>query len=86
MNAATRVDLMDLLGPTREDPLWEAEKSGWAASSWATTDAIIAEGASSARLGSPAMMQPHDRPILSAGCSDQGPVHRGEGAFGLLIR
>jgi hypothetical protein len=29
MNAATRVDLMDLLGPTREDPLWEAEKSGW---------------------------------------------------------
>ncbi len=29
MNAATRVDLMDLLAPTREDPLWEAEKSGW---------------------------------------------------------
>lgn len=29
MNAATRVDLMDLLGPTREDPLWEAEKLGW---------------------------------------------------------
>lgn len=29
MNAATRVALMDLLGPTREDPLWEAEKSGW---------------------------------------------------------
>ena len=29
MNAATRVGLMDLLAPTREDPLWEAEKSGW---------------------------------------------------------
>ena len=29
MNAATRVDLMDLLAPTPEDPLWEAEKSGW---------------------------------------------------------
>ena len=29
MNAATRVDLIDLLAPTREDPLWEAEKSGW---------------------------------------------------------
>ena len=29
MNAATQVDLMRLLGPTREDPLWEAEKSGW---------------------------------------------------------
>ena len=29
MNAATRIDLMDLLAPTREDPLWEAEKSGW---------------------------------------------------------
>ena len=29
MNAATRVALMDLLDPTREDPLWEAEKSGW---------------------------------------------------------
>ena len=29
MNAATRVDLMDLLAPTREDPLWEAETSGW---------------------------------------------------------
>ena len=29
MNAATRVDLMRLLAPTREDPLWEANKSGW---------------------------------------------------------
>jgi len=29
MNAATRVGLMDLLASTREDPLWEAEKSGW---------------------------------------------------------
>ena len=29
MNAATRVDLIDLLAFTREDPLWEAEKSGW---------------------------------------------------------
>ncbi len=29
MNAATRVGLMDLLAPTPEDPLWEAEKSGW---------------------------------------------------------
>ena len=29
MNAATRVGLMDLLAPTPEDALWEAEKSGW---------------------------------------------------------
>lgn len=29
MNAATRIDLVNLLAPTREDPLWEAEKSGW---------------------------------------------------------
>lgn len=29
MKAATRVDLMRLLAPRREDPLWEAEKSGW---------------------------------------------------------
>lgn len=29
MNAAMRIDLMNLLAPTREDPLWEAEKSGW---------------------------------------------------------
>jgi hypothetical protein len=29
MNAAMRFDLMDLFGPTREDPLWKPKKSGW---------------------------------------------------------
>lgn len=29
MNATTPIDLMRLLGPARETPLWEADKSGW---------------------------------------------------------
>ncbi|GAA0675984.1 hypothetical protein FHT00_002986 [Sphingomonas insulae] len=29
MNAATGVDLTRLLAPTRKEPLWEANKSGW---------------------------------------------------------
>ena len=29
MSAPVRLNLMELLGPGREDPLWEADKSGW---------------------------------------------------------
>jgi hypothetical protein len=70
MNAALRVDLMRLLAFTREDPLWEAEKSGWRCFVMATTVAITVEGASSARLGSADTTQRLFQPIQSTRCYD----------------
>ena len=84
MNAATRVGLMDLLALTPEDPLWVAEKSGWSCFVMGNDRCHYRRGSNSARLGSSAMTRPHDLPILYALCSDQGTVHGGEGAFGLM--